>query len=267
MSCSSCCHIAAFGLALAAAAAPRAEVFGHVTLASDNIERGVSQSDRRPSLSALLGARHGASGLYAQLGAASVSDRQYLGSDGYQLRPELGWAREADKWRFGLALNAQLFPGARGPWLGSLPERLQPRALTLQTSDYSTVEARAMLGWKFATLSVSRSLTDYLGLSATETGPLGTRVIESKGSTYVTLDLAWPITERTTLSAAVGRLSVPNFEGLSSTDWRLGASTLAWGLSWALEASAGQDGASAWRPASRSGESSARVQASVGWSF
>jgi hypothetical protein len=56
--------------AIACSAPAHAEWFGEVALTSNQIERGVSQSERKPSLSVLLGAKHASSGLYAQLGAA-----------------------------------------------------------------------------------------------------------------------------------------------------------------------------------------------------
>ncbi len=265
----------AAGLALLASAGAQAEWFGSATLSSDNVERGVSQSERKPSLTALLGARHAASGLYAQLGAATVSREQYVGSDGYKLMPEAGWNTSNDDWHGGLALAAQLFPGAKGPWFGSLPARLQNRAQMLQTSDYKTIEARASLGWKFATLSVARSLTDYLGLAATEVGPLGTKAIESKGTTYVALDLEWPLNQSVTLTAGTGRLSVPNFDGLGYSDWRLGASAKAWGLRWAVEASGSNADGSNWRSRSRgngglgiaAGKPASSVKGSATWVF
>jgi Bacterial protein of unknown function (Gcw_chp) len=144
---------------------------------------------------------------------------------------------------------------------------LQSTALTLQSSDYRTVEARASLGWKIATLSVSRSLTDYLGLAARQTGPLGTKVIESKGTTYVALDLEWPLRDSITLTTGAGRLSVPNFDGLGYTDWRIGAAATAWGLRWSLQASGQESAASSWRLASRSGSTSTTLTGAVAWTF
>jgi Bacterial protein of unknown function (Gcw_chp) len=248
----------------------RAEWFGGVGLISDNIERGVSQSDRKASVNAQLGLRH-AAGAYASLGVASVSDTQYIGSDGYKLVPEIGWSfaelGQTKDWRAGLSLRGQLFPGARGPWFGSLPPRLQAQA---NRSDYGTLELGGSLGWKIVTLSLSRSLTDYLGLSATQTGPAGDKVIDSKGTTYVGLDVDWPVNDTFTLSAGAGRLHIPNFDGLSYADWRLGASLQAAGLRWGVQASGSDADGTRYRRRDRSSNSSAgdtRLTASVGWSF
>lgn len=250
-----------------------AEWFGGVGIASDNIERGVSQSDRQASVNATLGLRH-AAGAYAGLGIASVSDAQFIGSDGYKLMPELGWSfadlGQNKDWRAGLFLRGQVFPGARGPWFGSLPPRLQAKAAQANSSDYGTLELGGSIGWKIVTLSLSRSLTDYLGLSATQTGPAGDKVIDSKGTTYVGLDIDWPPNEVLTLSAGVGRLHVPNFDGLGYTDWRLGATMQAAGLRWGLQASGSDADRTRYRLRDRSRNSSAgdtRLAASVGWSF
>jgi Bacterial protein of unknown function (Gcw_chp) len=263
------------GLTLALPAT--ADVFGSVGLVSDNIERGVSQSERKPSANASLGWR-GASGFYTSLGAASVSKEQYQGSGGYKLAPELGYGLDIDEaknWRAGLALRGQVFPGASGPWFGQLPARLQTATVQAKHSNYGTAELGASLTWKALTLSFSRSLTDYLGLAATETGPLGMRLLQSKGTTYLGLDGEWPLGERLSVSVGAGRLRVPNFEDLGYTDWRLGMSTLAYGLRLGLQASGSNANGDNYRLRSRingsaQGTSNARKQALVGtvsWSF
>jgi hypothetical protein len=262
----------ASALLVAAALTPiaaHAEWFGGVGLSSDHIERGVSQSDRSASVDAHLGVRHRA-GAYASLGVATVSDEQFTGSDGYKLVPELGWAfnelGDAKDGRFALSLRGQVFPGARGAWFSQLPPRLQAQAAQLEASDYGTLEANASIGWKVATLSVSHSLTDYLGLSARTAA--GQRVVDSKGTTYLALDFDVPVGDTLTLSAGVGRLRVPNFDEFSYTDWRVGATLRAWSLDWGLHATGSNADGLRWRTrdgASTSG--SARLAASVAWSF
>jgi hypothetical protein len=251
----------------------RAEWFGGVGITSDNIERGVSQSDRKASFNAQLCLRH-AAGAYASVGIASVSDAQYVGSDGYKLVPEVGWSfaelGQTKDWHAGLSLRGQFFPGARGPWFGNLPPRLQAQAARATSSNYGTLELGGSIGWKLATLSISRSLTDYLGVSATETGAAGQRVIDSKGTTYLGLDVDWPVNDALTLSAGAGRLRVPNFDGLGYADWRLGLSLKAGGLRWGVQASGSDaDGARYRRRSQSSGSNAgdAKLAASVNWSF
>jgi hypothetical protein len=257
---------------LVAATAPcnaQAQWFGGLGLTSDQIERGVSQSDRSASFDAHVGWRHRA-GAYARLGVATVSDQQFIGSDGYKLMPELGWAFNelgpAKEARASVSLRGQVFPGARGAWFSALPPRLQAQAAQLSASDYGTLEANASIGWRAATLSVSHSLTDYLGLSARTAA--GQRVVDSKGTTYVALDFDVPVGDQLTLSAGVGRLRVPNFDGFSYTDWRLGASLRAASLDWGLRVSGSNAEPLRWRTSSGDSTSgSARLAASVGWSF
>lgn len=254
-----------------------ADGFGSVGLTSDNIERGVSQSERKPSANANVGWRWD-SGAHASLGLATVSKAQYQGSDGYKLLPESGLAvelEESKNWHISLALRGHLFPGASGPWFGQLPARLQTANVQAKQGNYGTAELGASLSWKTVSLSWSRSLTDYLGLAANETGPLGTRLLQSKGTTYLGLDAEWPLGEQVTLSAGAGHLQVPNFEDLGYTDWRLGVSTLAFGLRLGLQASGSNANGESYRLRSRingnaQGSSNARKPALVGtvsWSF
>lgn len=259
-------------LALGAGSA-QAQWFGSAALNSNYVVRSLSQSGGDPSVQAGLGWRHG-SGISASLGLATVSKDDFVGSDGYKLMPELAWSiSPADTgWRGGLSVRGQSFPGARGPWFGRLPAAAQNRVQQSQDSNYGTLELGASAGYKWATLSWTRSLTDYLGLAARETGPLGTRLIESKGTTYLGLDLDWPLGERLTLSAGFGRLSVPNFEQLNYTDWRVGITAKAWDLAWALKASGNNADKGAYRPRARQAQGSdssaaTTVAVSVAWLF
>lgn len=267
--------LASCGFASAAYAQSSFSWFGGAGLTSDRIERGVSQSDRKASVDAQLGLRDGASGLYAALGVASVSDQQYVGSDGYKLMPEIGWAHSfgADgDGRAGVLLRGHVFPGARGPWFGGLPPRAQTAALQANASDYQTAEAGVSVGWKVLTLSLTRSLTDYFGLSATEVSPGGSRVLDSAGTTYVGLDIDWPLAERFSLALGGGRLTVPNFESLGYTDWRAGMSYQMQSFRFSLQASGSDASSAGYRLRRRNGDETTNagdtaVTASLAWSF
>jgi len=264
----------AAGLLAATTLPAHADVFGQVEFASDRVERGVSQSDHRASLSVGLGYIH-PSGVKVSLAATTVSDTQFEGSSGYKLTPELAWDGEpAPDWHAGVALRGQIFPGAKGTWYGDLPPRTQARVQTPQSTNYGTAEFALSLGWKWATFSWTRSLTDYLGASALETEGVGAAqrqtLLESTGTQYVGLDLAWPATERLTIGAGIGRLHVPNFDSLGYTDWRIGATLEYVGLRWGLQASGTNASADTYRDARRSdGKSNASTtySATVGWHF
>ena len=251
-----------------------ADVFGHVELASDRVERGVSQSDHQGSLSVGLGYAH-RSGVQISLAATTVSDTQFEGSAGYKLEPELAWNGDfASDWHAGIALRGQIFPGAHGSWYGNLPPRVQARTVQAQSSNYGTAEFGLSLGWKWFTLSWTRSLTDYLGASAVETDGTGSAarqtLLESTGTQYIALDAVWPVTGTLKLSAGVGRLHVPNFDTLGYTDWRLGATLDYVGLRCGLQASGSNASAETYRNARRSDDKSSAtttVTASVGWHF
>lgn len=251
-----------------------ADVFGHIELAGDHIERGISQSDHRGSLSVGLGYAHH-SGVQVSLAATTVSDTQFEGSAGYKLAPELAWNGElAPDWHAGVALRGQIFPGAKGSWYGTLPPRVQARTLQAQSSNYGTAEFGLSLGWKWLTLSWTRALTDYLGASAVESEGTGSALrqtlLESTGTQYAALDLAWPATDRVTLTAGVGRLHVPNFDALGYTDWRLGATLEYAGLRWGLQATGSNASADTYRNPRRPDDKTSAgttVSASVGWHF
>jgi hypothetical protein len=252
--------------ALCAAAAPaQAAWFGDVTLATERVERGQKVTEGDPSLAATLGWRHETTGLYASLGAATVSDERYVGSDGYQLVPTLGWSLDAKPWRAGLWVSHTRYPGADGPWFGSLANtQFQSRGFQPQTTNYATTEAGASLGWQVFTLSWVRALSDYQGLALE--GPGGRVSLRSRGTTYLGLDITVPFAERWMVHAGGGRLSVPDLEELDFTDWRIGLALDGAGARFSVRAS-GSDAAARWR--NREGRSSdnTTVTAQVSWSF
>jgi len=250
----------------------QAEWSGHFELASNAVERGVSESDSQAAFSTGAQWAH-TSGLRVSLAASTVSDRQFSQSDGYKLSPEIGWERHfGDGWRHDIALRGQIFPGAKGTWYGSLPPRAQARAQQPRETDYGTAELAASLGWRWLTLTWTRSLTDYLGASAVETEGAGASqrqtLLESTGTRYLALDLAWPAADSVTLTAGVGHLKVPNFDSLGYTDWRLGMSVRGLGLQWGLQASGTNASTEAYRrKGSERSNADNTLTASVGWHF
>jgi hypothetical protein len=252
-------------LAVLVLAAPaRAEWFGDVSLTSERVERGQSVSEGKPSLGATLGWRHEPSGAYASFGLATVSDDRFVGSSGYQVMPSLGWALDAKPWRAGLWLSHTAYPGANGPWYGEQPPQLQARNLSPRNTDYATTELGASIGWRVLTLTWVRALSDYQGLAFA--GPAGRASFNSKGTTYVGLDLTVPFAERWMLQAGAGLLTVPDADELNYTDWRLGLSLDAAGLRWGVRVS-GSDAAAQWRSRTARSSDSTRLAAQVTWSF
>jgi sterol desaturase/sphingolipid hydroxylase (fatty acid hydroxylase superfamily) len=232
----------ALAVVLAAAPAHAGSWSGSLGLTSDRIERGLSQSDRNPSWDASVGWRS-EPGFYVKLGAAGTRRNQYPGSDGYRLLPEAGWSADLDAagdWRAGLALKAQVFPGAQAP-----------RATG--GGSYGTTEFAASLGWRVATLSLSRSFGDYLGL----------RERRSRGTTYVALDFELPLNDRFALVAGAGRLQVPDQDRYAYADWRLGLDAKLGATTLSLLASGSSADRRAWQQAG----DGATVVAAVKWRF
>lgn len=266
-------RFAALGLVASSllAAPARADWFGQIEVSSDQVERGVSQSDRSGALSVSAGWSHPA-GAHASLGVATVSDKLYANSAGYKLMPELGWnaALGAD-WRAGVLLRGQVFPGARGSWYGRLSSS---RDVEPSESDYGTAEAGFSLGWRVVTLGWSHSLTSYQGIGGTEASEDGQAprrsARDSSGTRYLSLDVDWPVTAQLSVSAGAGRLSVAHFDELDYTDWRIGVTwdTGAW--LWGLRASGTNADRAAYRPIGREDaqESTSRTMtASLAWAF
>jgi hypothetical protein len=241
-----------------------AEWFGDLSLATERIERGQPVSEGQPSLGATLGWRHAPSGVYASLGVATVSDDRFVGSDGVQLMPTVGWSLDAKPWRAAVWLAHTAYPGANGPWFGELPPALQSLNLSPRNTDYATTEIGASIGWQALTVTWMRALSDYQGLAFA--GPGGRVSFESKGTTYVGLDLTVPFAERWMVQAGAGRLTVPDADELAYTDWRLGLALDAAGLRWGLRVS-GSDASVQWRSREARSSNSTKATAHVTWSF
>ncbi len=250
---------------------------GQVGINSDDRERGVSQSAADPSAHASVEFSHRA-GAYFGLGVASVSDSQYTGGSGVELTPSLGWRFALDDdWAMDFGLNGNVYPGASGAresQLAALPPAVahRIRAASADTS-YDTAQISAALNFRDLEFRASHALTDYLGASydtSTRLGQAQTKAVDTKGTTYLELNYRWPVAQRWTLSAHLGRLHVPNIEGLDYTDWQLGASVQAWGLDWSLAYSATNAQTVMYRVIHGTREvdlSGSTVLASVDWKF
>lgn len=248
-----------------------------LTLSSDRVERGVSQSSGQAALSADGEWQH-RSGAYLGLGLSTVDPDQFGGA-ALQWSPRLGWrgsyAQDAGRW--GLGLTAHRFPGASGQRASALPARAGAAATTAQDTNFATAELNLSAGWKGLSLNLDRSLGDYYGIgeNSVYTGALGQRVsarlADSAGSWHVGLRYQHNFTDSLSAWAGVGRQVVNNFDGLSYTDWSLGASVQALGLSWALEGTATNASSDYWQLTRNNGDSrelaSRRATVSVSWVY
>jgi uncharacterized protein (TIGR02001 family) len=164
---------------------------GNVATVSDYVFRGLTQTWDRP---AIQGGGDFAfkNGFAAGAWASSISDRTYPGA-ALELDVYASFGTPiGDEWSWRAGLYGYRYPG------GNLDD------VGLRSRSFDTTEANASLTWKWLTLKYSRSLTDYFGID-TEQGYRG----DSKGTQYVQLDAAIPLSEMWSLALHAGRTAIP----------------------------------------------------------
>lgn len=189
---------------------------GNVALVSDYMFRGLTQTWGDPAIQGGgdLALRNGfAAGFWE----SSVSDKSYPGAS-LELDVYASYGRAIDDdWSWRVGLYSYLYPG------GNLDE------VGLRSRSFDTTEANAALTWKWLTLKYSTSLTDYFGID-TEQGYRG----DSKGTGYLELNAAIPLTDAWSLALHAGhtnvstRLATPLANGADDPDYSDLGATLKW---------------------------------------
>lgn len=86
---------------------------GEVRLVSDNRNRGVSDSNNKPTLKASLSAAH-ASGMIGFLEAAGVSDKVFPDASGVGLTAAIGWrGGDPEAWHYGVGVAREQIVGGK----------------------------------------------------------------------------------------------------------------------------------------------------------
>ena len=189
---------------------------GNVGLFSQDVFRGISQTNEKPAIQGGFDLAH-KSGLYAGTWASNVS---WL-SDG---NPDVSASVEWDvyggyKWSLPSDFVADFGVYHYG-YPGSYPSGYtKPK----------TTELYAALNWKMLQVKYSYSVTNIFGFP------------NSDGSHYIEGNLNWDVVDKVndtigkiTLIGHVGHQSYQNFGAYSNTDWKVGASTKVWDLTWGL---------------------------------
>lgn len=210
------CRAVLFGAVLLSCGAhadetPAGTLSGSITVASDYLFRGISQTDRRPA--AQLGVEYDrASGWYLGGWASNVSWLSDTSTSAQPVSNSLefdayaGWRGQFDAdWRWDAGLYAYTYPGS------------YPHGYTRP----QTVEGYVWLGWKTLTLKVFRSFTNLFGTA------------DSHGSDYLELSWHQPLSPDWMLEAHVGRQQVAHHGSASYDDWKLGV-TRTFGQGWSL---------------------------------
>jgi uncharacterized protein (TIGR02001 family) len=189
---------------------------GNVALVSDYMFRGLTQTWGRPAIQG-GGDFNAKNGFAAGVWASSVSDRTYPGAAlELDVYASFGSAITSD-WSWRAGLYSYLYPG------GNLDD------VGLGSRSFDTTEANASLTWRWLTLKVSRSLTDYFGID----GEQGYRD-DSKGTNYIELDAAIPLNDAWSVALHAGhtdiptRLATPLVNGADDPDYTDVGATLKW---------------------------------------
>lgn len=227
----------AVGFAADAAPASPHTLTGNITAATDYRFRGVSQTFKEPTIQGGVDYSH-SSGLYLGTWASNVT-----GTNGASLG--VGYLQGSMEWdvyggyKFEVAKDVTLdvgvltymYPGAR--WGVNNDDK------------FTNTEVYLGASYKWLTAKYSRSITDYFGAKSNTVG-LGVTPVTltgfcgvesdgvtassncatsssgSSGSSYLDLSAAYPLTEKLTLNAHIGRLSVKNYGLFDYTDYKLG---------------------------------------------
>lgn len=216
--CAACGGFTGFAAAQSDAAQPQQAFTGNIGLASEYRYRGIAQTDGKPALQGGFDYAH-TSGLYLGTWASNVS---WLSDAGGGISNSLEWdlyggfKRSAGDFAYEAGLLYYAYPGRYPPGFNS------PDSLELYLAG----------SWKTLTLKYSHALTDLFGF------------VDSKGAGYLDLAGSFDLGGGIALLAhvghqripagAVGGLRVRSASDCSYTDWKLGVSTQAVGLNWAL---------------------------------
>lgn len=188
---------------------------GNVTLASEYIYRGIAQTNRKPAIQGGFDYAH-SSGVYLGTWASSIS---WL-SDQSSLFPGTSGVSANMEWDF--------YGGYKGAFGGDfsydvgLLQYYYPGRYPSGFVSPDTLEVYAGLGWKMLTLKYSHSTSNLFGFA------------NSKGSGYLDLSGTFELAAGLNLVAHVGHQKVKNFGDASYTDWKLGITKDALGVTWGL---------------------------------
>ena len=178
----------------------QAETTGSVTVVSDYLFRGVSQTDGKPALQGGVEWAHD-SGFYVGTWGSSISwlaDADPEVSSQVELDGFLGYAGTFGESDFGYDVGANYYwyPGDYPPGF----------------TDPDTLELYFGLTWKIVSAKYWYSTTDLFGIP------------DSDGSTNLDLAVNWEFADGWTLSPAVGRQWVSGYSDLDYTFWKVGIS-------------------------------------------
>lgn len=203
----------------AAEAASPHTLTGNMMLTSDYRFRGISQSFKKPAIQGGIDYSH-SSGFYLGTWASSVSGNQYPNGSSLEWDFYGGYKLElAKELTLDIGNLYYYYPGAY--YNGITPK-----------TKFDNNEIYLGLSYKWLSAKLSYATTDYFGVNKDSYN--GASNIDStdsiaangnsRGSTYIELNAAYPLTEKLTLNAHIGDTRVRHYGKLNYTDWKLGVS-------------------------------------------
>jgi len=175
-----------------ALAAEEVEIRGSVAAVSNYLYEGVSQSWNRPALQGEIEVEHDL-GLYAGAFVSTISPRQFPGG-ALEVESWLGYGYDlSNDSSLAVELAYFAFPGANannGQCGSGIP---------CASQSFDTAQLRAVAQWRWLSLQLGYSLTDYFGASAA-TGfagsTRGTTRVEVSAEPDLPFDNAWTLVAR-----------------------------------------------------------------------
>ncbi len=177
---------------------------GNISLTSNYLFRGVSQTQDGPAIQGGFDYAH-SSGLYVGTWASNVAWVKETGlKDNNSMEIDLygGYKGEAGPISYDLGLIHYHYPGSK---------------LSGATTP-NTTEVYAGLGWRFLSLKYSHVVSDYFVGWTTSSGG------KTRGSFYVDLSGSYDLGSGWEVSAHVGYQDVKGNDNASYTDWNIGVS-------------------------------------------
>jgi uncharacterized protein (TIGR02001 family) len=212
--------IPAMATAQTAPAATPSPVTGNMTIASDYRFRGISQTYLGPAIQGGIDYAH-SSGLYIGNWNSSVASQVYTGGSGIEMDFYGGYKKAFGD--FGLDVGYLYYYYHNAKFQSSAGNK-----------KFDNQEIYLGGSWKWISAKLSYALSDYFGLSNEQAAggywcdkstdpctPLTARG-GSKGTYYLDLTAAYPVSDKFTVIGHVGRLKAKNYGELDYTDFKAG---------------------------------------------
>jgi len=210
--------VPAMAIAQTAPAATTSPVTGNMTIASDYRFRGISQTYLGPAIQGGIDYAH-SSGFYLGNWNSNVAGAVYPGGAGLEMDFYGGYKKAFGD--FGLDVGYLYYYYDKAKFTGSAGSK-----------KFDNQEIYLGGSWKWISAKLSYAISDYFGLSNEQaaggywvnkdTGASLTARGGSKGTYYLDLTAAYPVSEKFTVIGHVGRLKAKNYGELDYTDFKAG---------------------------------------------